>query len=71
MLHNTDSLPGVAATSAPGLFYALLVALFDKPVSWWASVAALVFTLLQIFFLLRDRFKKRRKRRAAFGDSDA
>lgn len=71
MLHNTESLPGVAATSMPGLFYAALVFLFDKPVSWWASMAALVFTLLQIFFLLRDRLKKRTtRRRTAKGGDD-
>lgn len=64
MLHNTDTPAGVVTTSSPGLAYAALVYVFNQPIEKWVSAATLCFIVLQMFFLLRDRRKKRRERRA-------
>jgi hypothetical protein len=62
-MHNTDSPGGVAATSAPGLIYAAFVYLFNQPIEKWVSAATFFFVVLQMFFLLKDRMKKRRHRK--------
>lgn len=59
MLHNTDSAAGVAATSTPGLLYATWVYLIGLPVEKWVSTVTLLFIVLQMVFLLRDKLGKR------------
>lgn len=63
MLHNTDSAAGVAATSAPGLLYVVWVYLINLPVEKWASALTVAFILMQMFFLLWDKLRKRRDKR--------
>lgn len=63
MLHNTDTAAGVATTSSPGVAYALVVYVFNQPIEKWVSAATFCFVVLQMFFLFRDRRKKRHNRR--------
>lgn len=63
MLHNTDSAAGIAATSTPGLLYAVWVYLIGQPIEKWVSAVTLAFVTMQLVFLLRDRMKKRRGKR--------
>lgn len=65
MLHNTDSAAGIAATSTPGLLYAVWVYLIGQPIEKWVSAVTLAFVTMQLVFLLRDRMKKRRGKRGA------
>jgi dolichyl-phosphate-mannose--protein O-mannosyl transferase len=63
LLFQVDTPAGVAVTSSPGVAYAALVYLVGVPIEKWVSVAVLLFTVLQIIFLVKDRMKKRRARK--------
>lgn len=58
-----QTVAGVAAATSPGWLYTFWTQLLSMPVEKWVSIAALVLTVLQIIFLVRDRFKKRRSNR--------
>lgn len=58
---QTQTPTGIAVTSSPGIAYAAWVYLVGLPLEKWVSFAVLVFTVLQIVFLLKDRMKKRRE----------
>lgn len=55
-----SSTPGVIAQSAPGIAFTVVNWLLDIPVEKWVSVVTLIFVSLQVIFLVRDRFKKRK-----------
>ncbi len=58
--------PGQVATqSAPSLFYLAWTYLSSQPLDKWVQAATLCFVVLQTFFLLRDRLRKRRERKVA------
>lgn len=65
MMSSPDSAHGVAVQAAPGVAFTVVNWMLDIPVEKWVSVATLIFVVLQIFFLLRDRMKKRKARHEA------
>lgn len=64
MTQQPDSATGVLAQASPGIAFTLVNWMLDIPVEKWVSVATLIFVVLQIVFLVRDRMKKRKSRRA-------
>ena len=58
MIQQPDTVIGVAATSLPGIIYSIWVVIIAAPIEKWVSTATLIFIVLQIFFLIRDRFRK-------------
>jgi len=64
MTQQPDSASSVLAQASPGLAFTVANWVLDIPVEKWVSVATLIFVVLQIIFLLRDRLKKRKARRA-------
>jgi len=52
-----------AAKAAPAWGVVVWNKVADVPLEKWATAAALLYTLLQIYFLVRDRRKQRRGRK--------
>lgn len=64
MVQPPDTVTGVTINSSPGLAYTVYAYLSAQPVEKWVSTLTGIFVLLQIIFLLRDRFKRNRDRKS-------
>lgn len=58
-----QNLLDVGKASSPGLIYTVVAWFANVPIEKWVSAATLILVILQIIFLIRDRFKKRRAAR--------
>lgn len=58
-----DEIANAAAKAAPPSVIVSWSYLADMTLDKWVAVATLIYVLLQTFFLLKDRLKKRRERK--------
>lgn len=59
----TDNPTAAAAVkSAPPVAVTLADVIMGIPIDKWVAIATLIYVLLQTFFLLKDRLKKRREK---------
>lgn len=62
MLQQPGNASSAIAQASPGIAFTIVNSLLDIPIEKWVSVVTFIFVVLQIIFLIRDRFKRRKAR---------